>query len=336
MSPGAWLVTGASGFLGRQLLHSIAELAPGRKVVGLVRDRAAWRAMDWTGGLRDVLTVTGSVTEPEPWRDEAARSQVAGIFHLAAEVRHAWRDAELVERTAVDGTLAMVRLAAGWKCRLVFVSTSGTVGCFRRPGLSADEDAPYCETEVAEWPYYRSKIQAEKEARDLAAGQGVDLVIARPPVLLGPGDHKHRATAHVSRMLEGRLPFVIRGGMHFADVRDVARALVRMMALPEARPVYHLPGTVCTIEEFYAMVGEAAGLPVPRVVPYRVAWVLASLNDRVGRALRGRPLARLPDPSLVEMASRHWSVHSRYSANELGYASRPGPETIADTVAGLR
>ena len=145
----------------------------------------------------------------------------------------------------------MVRVAARYRCRMVFVSTSGTVACFREPEPSADEDSAYCEAEVAGWPYYDSKVKAEKEARKLAAELGVELVIVRPPVLLGPGDHRFRSSAHVSRFLDGKLPFLIRGGMHFADVRDAARALVRVMEREQVRPVYHLPGTICTIEEFY-------------------------------------------------------------------------------------
>src|SRR5207244_3482294 len=108
-------------------------------------------------------------------------------------------------------------------------STSGAVGCFVRPGQSADEDAPYCERECAGWPYYRSKIEAERKARELARELGVELVIVRPPVLLGPEDHRLRSSAHLLRLLQGKLPFVIRGGMHFADVRDVAAAMVRVM-----------------------------------------------------------------------------------------------------------
>ena len=111
------------------------------------------------------------------------------------------------------------------------------------------------------------------------------------------------------------------------------------------RPVYHLPGTICTIREFFALAAEAVdhsrtedSLPVPRVpflIPYRLAWSLAMINDRMGRALMGRPFGFLPDPSLVEMASRYWSMESRYAGEDLNYQPRPGRETLADTVEWL-
>ena len=328
MTGGAWLVTGASGFLGRHLLHAIESSPTPRRTIALVRSPLEWRRMEWTGELEHVELLQGSVTDLTGWVRSPRLDGLAGIFHRAALVRHGSKDVDEVFRTNVLGTTAMVRLAAQRRCRIVYVSTSGTVGCFRNPGGNADEDAPYCEALVHAWPYYHSKIMAEKEARRLAGELGAELVIVRPPVLLGPGDHRFRSTAHLIRFLRGRLPFVVRGGMHFADVRDAAGALVRAMERPCARPVYHLPGTVCTIPEFFALAGSVSDRPAPRLVlPFRLAWWLATLF---------RGLRLLPEPAAIEMASHHWAMQSRYSGEELGYVSRPGRETMAETVRWLR
>ena len=329
MAAGPWLVTGASGFLGRHLLQQIQGLEPLRRVIALVRSREEWDAMAWTRGLTGVETLDGGVTAPERWAADPRLAGIVGVIHLAALVRHRRQDAEEVYFVNVEGTRAMLRVAARYRCRMLFVSTSGTVGCFREPGPSAGEDAPYCEAEVAGWPYYDSKVKAEKAARELAAELGVELVIVRPPVLLGPGDHRFRSSAHVSRFLDGKLPFLIKGGMHFADVRDAARALVRIMEREQVRPVYHLPGTICTIEEFYRMVAVAAGSDsVPRVIPYLPAlWA--------SRATHALGLKLLPEPALIEMAAHYWAMHSKYSEAELGYRSRPGLETVAATVGWL-
>ncbi len=284
--------------------------------------------MDWTEDLGRVDAVAGSVTEPDAWLEEPILEGLRGIFHLAALVRHSRRGSEELDRTNVEGTLHMVRCAAARRCRIILASTSGTVGCFRSPHRTADEDSPYCEDEVAAWPYYRSKILAEKGARRLAEELGVELVIVRPPVLLGPGDHRLRSSGHLVRYLRGRLPFVVRGGMHFADVRDVAGALVRAMERSQVRLIYHLPGTVCSVQEFFELAEEVSGARAPRfVLPFRAAWWLATVC---------RPLRVLPDPVVIEMASRYWSMRSRYAGEDLEYQSRPGRETLADTVAWLR
>jgi dihydroflavonol-4-reductase len=330
-----YLVTGASGFLGRHLLESCAAHAQADRILALVRDADAWREYDWTAPLAGIRLLKGSATDAAGFERELP--PLRGIYHLAALVRHSRRQPEDVIRTNVEGGLQMVRLAARHRCRLVLLSTSGAVGCFRDPEASADERAPYCDAAVADWPYYRSKIELERRARALASELGVEMVTIRPPVLLGPGDHRFRSTAVVLRALRGGLPFLIRGGVHFADVRDAAQAIRRAMLLSGARPVYHLDGMACGVEEFFAMIEQVSGVAAPRrVLPFGLAWIAASAAERLGVWLRGEPFAALPDPVVIEMASRYWGLRSLYAAAELGYKCREPRETLRDTVAWLR
>ncbi len=335
MSESPFLVTGASGFVGRHLLETAAQVAPERRFLALVRDRESWSAMDWTGALRSVETVEGSVTGPRRW--ESDLPPLAGIFHLAALVQHSRHRPEAMLETNVEGALAMVRLAAAHGCRMLLLSSSGTVGCFDTPDAAADETAPYCEATVARWPYYRSKIEAEKRARALAAELGVELVVIRPPILLGPGDHRFRSTGNVLRVLRGRLPFLVRGGMHFADVRDAAQAMLRAMLRPRVRPIYHLEGTTCSVEEFFGMLEEVSGAPAPRIVlPFRPAWLLATAVEQAGSWLRGEPPHLLPDPVVIEMAAHYWGARSLHAADDLGYKARDPRETLRETAEWLR
>lgn len=329
MSGAPLLVTGASGFIGRHVLHALQAGSTPRASLALVRDEAAWRALDWTAKLDSVETVAGSVLAPEAWCDDPRLGSLRTILHLAAVVKHSRQGVDDLERTNVEGTLAMVRLAAERRARLIFVSTSGTVACFASPERSADEDADPCDDVVARWPYYRSKIRAEREARRLAAELGVELVIVRPPIVLGPGDHRLRSTGNLLRFMRRKLPIVVRGGIAFVDVRDVAQALVRLGELERVRPVYHLPGTACSVKEFFAMAEPFAGVRAPRVVPFLPAWLLGRAFARLGIHL-------LPDPVVIEMASHYWDARSRFAEAELGFRTRDPRETLADTIAWLR
>jgi dihydroflavonol-4-reductase len=120
--------------------------------------------------------------------------------------------------------------------------------------------------------------------------------------------------------------------MHFADVRDAADAIARAMLLPRPRPVYHLVGTVSTLNAFFCAVAAAAGMRRTwRVLPTWVMLAAARLNHRLGS-----PLHVLPDPVVIEMAGHHWDHRSRYAEAEFGYASRAPEQTLRDTVDWLR
>jgi dihydroflavonol-4-reductase len=331
------LVTGASGFVGRHLLEANAARSAPRPVLALVRDPTEWERADWTAGLRDVSVVRGSVTEPASWTP--GLPALGGIAHLAAVVRHTRYEtgADDMRCVNVDGALAMVRLAAAQRCRLVIVSTSGTVACFRSAHEAADEKSSFCEATVGAWPYYASKIEMERRARALADERGVDLVFVRPPILLGPGDHRYRSTSNVLKAIRRTLPFVIQGGIAFSDVRDAAAGLLAALERPDPQPIYHLPGHACGIDDFFAQIEELSGVPGPRwTLPYRPAHVLASLVEGAGARLLGKPPHLLPDPVVVEMAAHHWAVRSLYAEADLGVQLRPARDTLGDTIQWLR
>lgn len=335
---GKYLISGATGFLGRHLLRAIFTENASARPQALVRSARRWREQPWLAELGgSVGVVEGEVETLGPWADDPALDGTRGIFHLAALVRHSRKDPEEVYRTNVEGTLNMVRLASRRRCRLVFVSTSGTVGCGANASDAPDESAPRLGDEVRAWPYYDSKVRAEEEAETLARRLGVELVIVRPPVLLGPGDHRFRSTNLVIKMLRRKLPFLIRGGMHFTDIRDAARAIARIVTLEKPRPVYHLPGTACEIAEFFRMLEEVSGVRAPRFhLPYGAAHRIARAGYRAGELLRGEPLTFFPDPVVVEMGARYWNFRSSHSEADLGYRPRDSRETLRDTVGWLR
>jgi nucleoside-diphosphate-sugar epimerase len=179
-----------------------------------------------------------------------------------------------------------------------------------------------------------SKIRAEQGARELATQLGSELVVVRPPILLGPGDHRLRSTAHVARLLDGALPFAIEGGIAFLDVRDAAQAVVRALFHPAPAPVYHLPGASWPVAQFFRVVGELAGKPAPRLVlPGALARTLAALLEPA--RTRWPALQRLPDPVILEMGSRYWTIGSRCAARDLAHAPREPRATLRDTIDWL-
>src|SRR6266481_3613384 len=81
-----YLITGATGFLGRHILKSLRRAAPRARLVILAREQASWEKQTWRNEVGDVEVIAGSLFRIEDWKDDQRISGLDGIFHLAAIV----------------------------------------------------------------------------------------------------------------------------------------------------------------------------------------------------------------------------------------------------------
>lgn len=206
------LVTGASGFVGRELAATLSRL-PGIEV------RAAVRGV--CSGLPPGVEIhRGADLERQPdW--SAALGGCEAVVHLAARVHRlheAGADA-VYRRVNTEGTLALARqaVAAGAR-RFVFLSSVKVNGERTEEGRAfgpQDEPRPLD-------PYGASKAKAEAGLRELADGSGLEVLIVRAPLVYGSG-----VKANFQRLLE----WVHRGWpLPFGAVRN-RRSLVSVWNL---------------------------------------------------------------------------------------------------------
>jgi dihydroflavonol-4-reductase len=215
----------------------------------------------------------------------------------------------------------------------VLASSSGTIAVFReeRTGTEAD---PYPLREVADWPYYLSKIYQEKAALRIALDTGLPLLVLNPSLLLGPGDARLSSTDVVWKFLQRRIPSLPGGGLSFVDVRDAARAFAA--ALERGRPGerYLLGGANMTFRELFGRLERLSTVAAPRLrLPSAVNVAGARLLERLA-SWRGVEAAI--GGASVEMGERFWYCDSRKAEEELGFAPRDPQETLSDTVRWLR
>jgi dihydroflavonol-4-reductase len=320
-----YLVTGATGFLGRHLVDLL--VARGHDVVALARHAPR------SGAREGVTVVRGDVLDREALQRAVAGCD--GVFHCAGRVSRDPRDAEELWRVHVVGTRAVLDAccAAGVR-RAVVASTSGTVGISEEARV-ATEDSPTPHALIQRFPYYRAKLYAEQEA----LGQrrdGLEVVCVNPSLLLGPGDVYGSSTGDVRLFLDRAVPAVPAGGLAYVDARDAADALLRAMERGTPGRRYLVNASNVTVREFFARLERVSGVKAPTIpMPRSPALARAgtSLLGRVVKAVGGE----LPvDPVSVEMAQLFWYVDASRAERELGWSARDPVETLVDTVRDLR
>lgn len=298
-----WIVTGASGFVGR---HVLATLGQGVGARGLYRkELAAW---DFES-LRSAL--------------EAAE----GVVHAASVVHQPSTPAEEYSRFNVEGTRSLVEAArAAGVRRFVFISSIKVHG--EAPGSVIDET-----TAVAAEAHY-ARTKAEAEALVLAATDLSPIVLRLCPVY-GRGD-KGNVRAMIRAISRRR--FLVPGDgstrksiVHVSTVSDVVRAA----AASRATGVFvvadrHAP----SIRELADSIAKALHRGRPVSIPRPVLRATASL---VGRLARFAGISTPISGTLIDKAMTSSVCNPSRVVRDLGVVCSVDLDwAISDEVAWLR
>jgi nucleoside-diphosphate-sugar epimerase len=265
------LVTGATGFTGGHLARALA--ARGHDVVALVRDAARAGALATDG----ITLATGDVRDGVAVERAAAGAQV--IYHIAAIYRQAGLGDE--EYRAVNARAVATVIEAASRAgatRVVHCSTVGVHGDVERP--PADEDAPLRPGDI----YQVTKVEGEQLARETAARTGVEVVIARPTGIYGPGDRR------LLKLFGGvaRRRFVVLGSgeifYHLTYIDDLIEGfrLCGEIAAAAGRTYILAGAEVTTLNELIRIIAEVAGVEPPRRhLPVWPVWMAGAACEAV-------------------------------------------------------
>lgn len=249
------------------------------------------------------------------------------VFHLAGIRRAPSR--ELFFRVNAEGTRALCEAMSASKPRrrLVLCSSLAASGPSSATRPKQEEDP----LEPRDW-YGESKAEAERIASSFAAA--IDLTIARPCRILGPGD---RENLFFFKLAKKGWRLSIAGGprpLSLIDVDDVVSLLVLMASRPEANgQIFFAADGEATLEELQDAVAEALGQK-PRKLCLRPSTlrVLGAVADGASQ-ISGKylPLSRKLVQQLLAPA---WTCSGAKAQRVLGFRPRRSiPESIQRSLA---
>lgn len=322
VSPHTSLVTGATGTVGGAIVQHL--LGAGRPVRALVRDPARARAIL----PAEVELVAGDVTD-----DASVRAAVAGcasVFHAAGLPEQWLRDPRRFTEVNVGGTVHVgeAALAAGVE-RFVYTSTIDV--------FAWTHGQPFDEATLATAPkgsaYERSKQEADRAMVALAA-RGLPVRFAHPSAVYGDAPALNPGLNDVLvRLIQGKLPLLLPGGIPVVLADDVARGhLALEAAAPGARAI--LSDRFVTLVELARATLAAAGLErrPPRVMPRWFARAVSATGEALAKLTRRAPL--IPAGQLQFLLE---DVHPDAShARTLGWSATPFELGIQRAVTAFR
>ncbi len=316
-------MAGATGFLGSHLVQALSE-----------------RGHDVTAVSKSGGEVHGLPVQSVDVLDEAKVSESArgadGAFLVTGRVSRDRDDAELLHRDNVLGTESALRglRAAGVK-RVVVASTSGTLAVSRDADSVADETCRAPLEVIARWPYYRTKLYAERAAIEANRPGEFEVVVVNPSLLLGPGDLRESSTGDVRMFLERSIPATPAGGMAFVDARDAAVGLLQAFERGRAGERYLLNAKNMTIAAFFQRLERITGVKAPMLRMPSSRPVAIGLNQVFTKAVEAIGGRAPVDAVSVEMAQYFWYCSAEKAERELGFVARDPGETLRDTVDDL-
>jgi nucleoside-diphosphate-sugar epimerase len=256
-------VTGAAGFLGKHLVARWRR--EGRDVLPLVRQI-------------DARSPPGSVPLGDVLANPALLGGCRVLVHSAA-IRHRYgADPASYRASNVELVERLIEAVAGRGCRFVHVSSVGVYGF--PTDLPITEAHPYAPVTL----YSASKVEAEQLAREVAGAKGVDLVIARPTIVYGPGD-SNGMLDKMARMIRAGTYRVVGSGhntLHHTHIDDIVQGLSLASERPEAVGEHFIFAgpEVVTLLELSEFVAKAVGRRLPRLrIPMSVARSAATVVD---------------------------------------------------------
>ncbi len=215
---GNLLITGATGFLGSELLAQVLDSGEADRVVCLVRDRIPKSRFFTDGMCERVVVVSGDLRDQELIDRVMNEYDINTVFHLAAQTIVGQANSRPTETLDVNirGTWALLeacRMNSKNLRAVVFASSDKAYGVL--DGEKYDEAFPL----AGRFPYDVSKSCSDLICQMYANTYGLPISITRCGNFFGPGDLNTSRIfpSTILSVLRGERPLIRSDGMYIRD-----------------------------------------------------------------------------------------------------------------------
>ena len=252
------------------------------------------------------------------------------VIHSAAVVSYDKKDKDNMIRINVSGTRNLVDIALEKKVKkFIQISSIAAVG---RPKAKFNLNE---ETKWEESPnnstYAKSKYLSELEVwRGIA--EGLDAVILNPAFILGPGD-LNKSSTQLFRYIKEKSRFYTDGNLNFVDVRDVAKAIEKVIDLDKKGERYIICGGTIKYKDLFTKAAQRWNIEEPRIrispTVSEIVWRIEAVRTAI---FGGKPII---SKDASNSANSRYVLSNEKSIKNLDMEYRSIEETLDWVIANL-
>ena len=318
------LITGATGFLGTELIHQLT--AQNKKIKALKRSNS--KIPDVLKNNPLIEWHVADINDLEDLTD--AFEKVTQVYHCAAFISFDPKDKKKLLKINIEGTSNVVNLCLENNVRLLHVSSIAALGDAKKGAQITEKD--FWEYNANVHSYAISKYEGEMEVwRSIA--EGLNAVIVNPAVIIGK-NAGFTGSGAIFKLVKDGLKFYTDGATGIVDVEDVAKAMILLMNSEISEERFTLSADNLHYKEFFTQIANGFGTNPPNkeAKPWmlEIAWRAAKLASIfTGKA-----------PALTKDAAKSSFNLSYYSnekiKNTLNFKFKPLTESIREVCQALK
>jgi len=313
------LVTGASGFLGGELVKKL--VANGESVRIIRRNNSDLAHLK---SIIDKIEVKeADILDVSALED--AFENIDQVYHTAAIISFNKQNIAQMYKTNIEGTANVVNVALSSNLKkLIHISSIAAIG--GKPNELITEETKW---EDNEWTsnYGITKQMAERQIfRGIE--EGLEATIINPGIIVGIGHEENKSTLNLlNRISHQKMPFYTNGTNGFVDIDDVVNISIQLMQGNYNKEKFIAISENWSFKQYFESIARALGVPAPKralntwtsSIFYNGDALLSFLNPNRKRSFTKEN---------AKIAMEQFSYSNQKVKNALNYNFTPMQETI--------
>jgi len=268
-----YVITGASGHIGNNLVRYINKIESDADIISLNR-RQVTKELD----AAECTQVIGNMYERKFLEENIHEGDI--VIHLAAFIDLNNRNKRIAKKVNYQMTKDICDICLKNKVKkFVYVSSVDAIAKKNVVGKLAEPES--YDYKKVHGNYAKTKAKASQYVLNaIKTNESFNASIVIPSAVIGINDYKPSAIGNVIwHVVKGRHEFGIPGGYNFVDVEDVCEA-IHAVANKWDREQYILGGNNVTVREMYEAINNCLHLnKKPTIFPRFMAYIVAPFVD---------------------------------------------------------